>query len=333
MDSLSQIVLGAAVAGALVPSRRALVYGAALATLPDLDVLLRFADPVDRLTLHRTASHSLIVLSIAAPLLWTLAQHFDAALKTNRWRWLWLFWLSLITHPLLDVMTIYGTQLLWPIDRTPLGFGSVFVIDPFYTLPLLLACIWAWREKAAPRVCQIALAFSSSYLAFGVYMQQRVSQWVIHDLQKIGVVIAPESSKLLITTAPLTSLMHRVILREPGRYREAYVSSFFDQHPIQWQTHASADQWLPSLRKQTSFQRLENFSHGFFGLDIERINEQAHVVYSDLRMGEAGTYVFRYDLGHVDHLYEQVIKLPSQRPSSHRAAWLWYRLTDEFARP
>ena len=42
MDSLSQIVLGGAIAAAIVPARHrraALLAGAALATLPDLDSL------------------------------------------------------------------------------------------------------------------------------------------------------------------------------------------------------------------------------------------------------------------------------------------------------
>src|SRR5690606_41671741 len=45
-------------------------------------------------------------------------------------------WLVLATHPLLDAMTAYGTQLLWPLTPTPTAWSSLFIIDPFYTLPL-----------------------------------------------------------------------------------------------------------------------------------------------------------------------------------------------------
>ncbi|MGR5542891.1 metal-dependent hydrolase, partial [Vibrio campbellii] len=44
----------------------------------------------------------------------------------------------LITHTLLDAMTTYGTQLLWPLDGY-FELRNVFIIDPLYTLPLLLA--------------------------------------------------------------------------------------------------------------------------------------------------------------------------------------------------
>ena len=76
MDSLSQIVLGAAVAGAIAPARHrraALLAGAVLGTLPDLDSLpiaLFTDDPVALMTWHRSASHSLFVLPLLAGGIW-----------------------------------------------------------------------------------------------------------------------------------------------------------------------------------------------------------------------------------------------------------------------
>ena len=56
----------------------------------------------------------------------------------------------LITHPLLDATTVYGTQLWLPFTNHPVGVGSLFVIDPLYTLPLLvgvmLALAWRWAS-------------------------------------------------------------------------------------------------------------------------------------------------------------------------------------------
>ena len=83
MDSLSQIVLGATCVAVLAPAlnrRKALVIGAVLGTLPDLDVLplLAVSDPIKFMTWHRTASHSLLVLPLLGLLLWGVAQ--------RRWR-------------------------------------------------------------------------------------------------------------------------------------------------------------------------------------------------------------------------------------------------------
>ena len=93
MDSLSQIVLGAAVGAAVAPraGRRAVVYGALFGTLPDLDTfLLAGLDPLRQFTEHRSASHSLIVLSLLAPLLALLSWQLDRGLRVaSRLRW-WL---------------------------------------------------------------------------------------------------------------------------------------------------------------------------------------------------------------------------------------------------
>lgn len=72
MDSLSQVVLGASVGGAVMGrtlGRSALLSGALLGTLPDLDVLIDYGDAVANFTEHRGFSHSLLVLLPASLLL------------------------------------------------------------------------------------------------------------------------------------------------------------------------------------------------------------------------------------------------------------------------
>lgn len=202
MDSLTQIVLGGTLAAAIVPAghrRRALVYGAALGTLPDLDVLIRYGDPVADFTYHRSFSHSLFVLSLLAPLLWACCRRLDACIRAEPWRWLWAFWLALVTHPLLDAMTIYGTQLLWPLDKTPFGVGSVFIIDPLYTLPLLVAMIWTARRPlsvGASRALGVSLVLSTAYLGWSVLAQRHVEA---HARAALGA--APDAQLLALPSA------------------------------------------------------------------------------------------------------------------------------------
>src|SRR5678816_1952708 len=64
-----------------------------------------------------------------------------------------------MAHPLIDAFTVYGTQLFWPLPMRPLMWSSLFIIDPLFTLPWLLACVVAWfaRERLfaqrAPLAC------------------------------------------------------------------------------------------------------------------------------------------------------------------------------------
>ncbi len=134
MDSLSQFVLGASVAVAAVGSRtatwKAALWGGVAGTLPDLDVLIDHGDALSNMVLRRAESHSLVWLTLASPVLGAL----PARLHGGRFRVWWLaMWLALVTHPLLDAMTVYGTQLLLPFTAYPFGVGSIFIIDPLYT--------------------------------------------------------------------------------------------------------------------------------------------------------------------------------------------------------
>lgn len=152
MDSLSQIVLGASVQGAVLgkyQGRKAYLYGAILGTLPDLDVLIHYPDPISNMTYHRGFSHSLIVLTAVGIVGALLISRYHAwrnmPLPYSTTRLATAMTLALTTHPLLDSFTVYGTQLLWPLQEslslTPVSIASVFIIDPLYTLPLLIAMI------------------------------------------------------------------------------------------------------------------------------------------------------------------------------------------------
>ncbi|MDO5101282.1 MAG: metal-dependent hydrolase [Lautropia sp.] len=160
MDSLTQIVLGSTVAALATPPRHrraAIIAGAALGTLPDLDVvglklLLNGSDPITEVTWHRGPSHSLFLLPVVGWLIWLLARRFSPMVREAPRAWLWAIWLALITHPILDAFTVYGTQLWWPLPTPPAMWASVFVIDPLYTLPLLLGVVAAWILSPGNRV-------------------------------------------------------------------------------------------------------------------------------------------------------------------------------------
>src|SRR5688500_16740807 len=185
MDSFTQIVLGAAVCAAIAPRghrRAALLAGAALGTLPDLDVLpinLITDDPVARMTWHRSFSHSLLVLPFVAWALWAWFRSRGKRVAQSPVRWLWAMQAALLTHPLLDAFTVYGTQLLWPLPMQPVMWSSVFIIDPLYTVWLLLACAIAWfarERRISQRALVAGLALSSLYLGLSLVAKHQVER-------------------------------------------------------------------------------------------------------------------------------------------------------------
>ena len=236
MDSVTQAVLGAGIQGALlgrVQGRRALIYGAALATVPDLDVLMRYPDPVSLMTYHRGFSHSIFVLTgLALLLTWLIRRYWPQAPYSGRRLFLTL-WLVLVTHPLLDAFTVYGTQLFWPLASIPESWSAIFIIDPVYTVPLLLAAVYAviaGMTRGARRFLAGALIFSTAYLGFGLVGRIAAEQRVRDAMQAQGIAV----TELRAIPMPLNTLLWRVIAKTPDGHYYEVVSSWFDREPPEW---------------------------------------------------------------------------------------------------
>ena len=172
MDSVTQATLGAAIGvavlGRRLPIWQAALSGAVVGTLPDLDVFIDFGGAVENFTYHRGFSHSLFVLPGVALLIWLALRRWWAPVRAAPGRWLIATMLALLTHPLLDAHTAYGTQLLWPLDVTPASWSTLFIIDPAYTLPLLVACIAlaGWPARPAAHTTPMPAFVNASAVRF-----------------------------------------------------------------------------------------------------------------------------------------------------------------------
>ncbi len=179
MDSLTQIVLGAAVGEAVLGKKvgnKAMLWGAVAGTIPDLDVASKlFVDTVTANELHRGFSHSILFSILAAPLLgWLISKLYKN--KEADWKdWTKLMFLGLFTHPILDAFTTWGTQLFWPLDYK-IAINNIFVVDPLYTVPFLVFVIIAMFYKRThpkrKRYNRYGLYVSSSYLLITLMLQQ-----------------------------------------------------------------------------------------------------------------------------------------------------------------
>lgn len=299
MDSITQAVLGASVQGALLgrwQGRKALLYGAMLGTLPDLDVVLDFGDAVADMTYHRGFSHSLLVLSLLSVLMaWMLRRFRPHPGYSGRRLWLSI-WLVLTTHVLLDAFTTYGTQLFWPLTTPPVAISSIFIIDPLYTLPLLLAVIGGLaiglQKRAGVRLQHVALALGSLYLLSTLAGKQMADQRLEQALVEMD--IQPQAT--FSSPTPFNTLLWRVIAVDGDDYYEGLVS-WFDAHPPRLERlprHASAAQAV--LADSPQHQRLRWFTGDLLRYDL--IDDQW--VVTDLRLGMTGYHPFRFALARVE---------------------------------
>ena len=295
MDSLTQIVLGGALAAAIAPPqhrRAALLAGAALGTLPDLDTLVLLPlglDPVDSMTWHRGPSHSLFVLIPLAALMWAAFKRMGGRVAESPVRWFWAIQLALVTHPLLDALTVYGTQLWWPMAVSPTMWSSVFIIDLAYTLPLLVACVlaWRWRDShGAQRALVLALTLSSAYLGWSFVAKAKVDRAAEQTLATMGLQDAPRFS----VPMPFNTLLWRVVVMTPEGYLAGQYSVVADRGPMRLHPQPANVAALDAVRGTPSVARLLWFNQGFMAAQ----EVDGKLVVSDLRMGVEPDFTFRF---------------------------------------
>lgn len=172
MDTVTHLALGACT-GELILGRKlgkkAMLLGAIVANIPDVDIITGFFVPGDRaLMLHRGITHSLpfalvfgIVLALLSKRIWR-----DVGLP-----WLvFFFCFELGLHDLLDTCTSYGTGLLEPFSHQRFSFHLLYVVDPLFTIALLVASIYLiWGSKYRGRWAGTAIIISSIYLCFSMF--------------------------------------------------------------------------------------------------------------------------------------------------------------------
>ena len=244
MDSVTQMLFGAVVGQAGFRQRlgrKAMVAGAAIAFLPDLDVIAGWSGGTFAAwEHHRGLTHSLFFGPVAGPLLgwmiwrferWRRQRRDGAAADDDTLRpWVWLSILALLTHPLIDLFTSYGTQLLWPLTTTRFAIDSMPIIEPVYSLALLIAVVIGSLARTRPTLAQdvagAALLFVGVYTCIG---------WVLNE-HVVGVARADFGRPAEVSAYPLLfqPYYRRVVAFTP---EAAYVGYYtvLAPGPIDWQ--------------------------------------------------------------------------------------------------
>ena len=328
MDSVTQIVLGAAIGEAVLGRKvgnKAMLYGAIAGTIPDLDVVSRyFVDTVTALEYHRGFTHSILFSVLFAPIFgWLVSKREKAA----TWRqWSWLFFFGFLTHPLLDAHTTWGTQLFWPFDLR-LAFKNIFVVDPLYTLPFLLCCILVlFKKRDNPqrrRLNNLGLWISSSYLVLTLVIKGITFlkfETALKDQQIPYVEIQTKP-------APLNTVLWFANVET----KDAFLIgdySLFDTQPIGFGKHLKNHHLLGDLANDDKVKRLIKLTNGWYTVS----QKDGKTYLNDLRFGLLSTditkqaYVFSFLLDQTGE--ELVITENKKRPEDAAALLgnLWLRI-------
>lgn len=296
MDSVTQIVLGAAVGEAVLGKKignKAMVLGAIAGTIPDLDIIANyFTDTVSALEIHRGFTHSIVFAVVFGLLLGWLLSLWDKRASFKQWA---LFWfLCFVTHPLLDAHTTWGTQLFWPLDLR-LAYKNIFVIDPLYTLPFLMFLILAMLQKRGSikrrKFNNLGLIVSSSYMLItlilkGITYSKFETALENQNIAYTDLETKPSPFNTILWTANVETEDSFLI----GDY------SFFDTKPIQFSSHLKNHEALGSFNEYDKVKRLIKITQGWYTIT----KREDGIYLNDLRFGmmsidpQAEKYAFSF---------------------------------------
>lgn len=302
MDSITQFVIGSAIGEVTLGRKlgnRPILIGGVVGTLADLDVLVNpLLDEVTKLTWHRGYSHAVLINLIAAPFLAWIGHRFTRE-RTEYRQWL-IFMMSALQAAIwIDAFTVYGTQLLQPFSNFPVGFNAISIVDPLFTVPLVItviAALFLRRENERRRLLNgIALTMCAVYLLTAL-----ISKWHIHTVAEEA--FAEKGISVdRIMTAP--TLFNTVLWRIMGETEEGTwvgYHSLLDEHDgITFSFVARHDSLLAPLRGTRAHDVLQWFSQGWY--TVHSINGQ--LLFSDIRFGELDVdldnprvYIFTWEL-------------------------------------
>ena len=344
MDSLTQIVLGAAVGEVVLGKKignRAMIWGAIAGTIPDLDVFGRFfLSSIDNISFHRGISHSIFFSIIGAFffgwLIYHLYEYLDKRREVPRPKaslrnWQWLFFWGLFTHPLLDCFTMYGTELFAPFSDYRVAFATISVVDPLYTLPFLICLIVASRfsrESNRRRIWNyLGIGLSSTYLLFTVFNKLYMNHTFEKALNSQGI-----HANRFITNASILNNILWTCMAETDEVFYTAQYSWFDEGEIKFVRVEKNHQLIQGLDSDPTILELRKFSKDYF--TVIPIGDQLQ--YNDLRFGtfygkgdSASDFPFRFVLGYDKiegyHL-EGAIGGPAKGEGKQMMTYLWNRM-------
>ncbi|PSR08537.1 MAG: hypothetical protein DA408_02560 [Bacteroidetes bacterium] len=292
------------------------------------------------LPIHNLWSIALVVsgVTILFPLVVHVRELWRRVLTTYEnpgWLgWSHLFFWAILTHPLLDACTAYGTQLFEPLSSQRVAWNVVAVVDPLYTVPFLACVVLASRQvlgsRARSRYNWAGIFLSSAYLLFCTFLHFQVVQRLADTLVQEKIT----ANRSLVGPTIFNSILWQGTAETDSSYYTGQYS-FFDKSPFfKLQAVPKRHDLLQGHWNDRDVAILRWFTDGYFSVDavgdsLLRMN--------DLRYGQVGgsgpeqrpAYVFFFVLKETDgELRAQRIQ---QGPEDRQAIFgaLWTRILGE----
>ncbi|WP_299124144.1 metal-dependent hydrolase [uncultured Tenacibaculum sp.] len=318
MDSLTQIVLGAACGEIALGKKignKALLFGAIGGTIPDLDVFIGgwlYGNEIDAMAFHRGFMHSILFAIFGSFLFgWITFKLYDKGKRegtTTLKNWIWLYFLSIFTHPLLDSFTPYGTQLFLPFSDYRVAFNNISVVDPLYTLPFLLCLIVAMfynRTRTRRRVwVKAGIYISSVYMLFTIGNKIYMDSVFKKSFDKADISYSRFSTQPTI----MNNVLWYGIAETENDYKVGFYSLFDKKSELDTILTIPKNRDLLDVNHK-DIKVLTWFSNGYYNL--VPMDSSKNIQYLDLRYpllnpNNAETSMFRFELMKENNRWDMV---------------------------
>lgn len=280
MDSLTQIAIGIATVEVLAGDtlkNRSYLYGAILGTFPDLDVWFGYLfHPVDAVAMHRSLTHSFLGMLLFSPLLgfllWKVEKGRISFLLANI-----IIASTIFTHVAIDLFTSWGVQILYP-STWRLSFKTIFVIDPLYTIPWIIALIIMWRKtgKSRKKILRRGFIWSSAYLLWTIIAKLIVMQHFKKELQNQNI----SYEQFIVKPTALNTILWQAQVKDGDTY---YIGdySFFDTKDVTWKSYKNDKKSEEIIAKDPRFSTLVDVVENWYTVE----EKQGVYIMNDLRFG------------------------------------------------
>ncbi len=221
--------------------------------------------------------------------------------EATRKGWIWLFFLSIFTHPILDCFTTFGTQLFSPFSNYRVSWDNISVADPAYTIPLFLGVLVASFISRNSKKRQIAnwvgIALSSAYMLFTFYHKNQFNKIFEESMAREGI----QYNRYMSSPSILNNFLWLGVAEGDAAYYHAYYS-FFEKEPVikKFNTLPKNHERIAHLEDEREIKILKWFSKDYYNIIIRK---DGRLQMNDLRFGsfeeelkEENDYIFKFIL-------------------------------------
>ncbi len=248
-------------------------------------------------------------------------------------QWVQLFFWGLMTHPILDCFTTYGTQLFQPFSSYRVAFNTISVADPLYTIPFLICIVilaFLAKSNALRRTMAWGgIALSSIYMIWCLSNKRQVHQVLIHSLNQQDI----SYHRVMTSPTILNNILWYCLAETNDGYYSGLYSLWDENKEVKLSFTPRNDSMLRiSDHHDDTIETLKWFSNNYYS--ISELDEGV-LQFNDMRFGkfddaaDSKSYIFNFPIkANSEGYYEltQVNGGPPPRDREKALKNLWDRL-------